>query len=178
MIFSLPTQKELAEIIRGYLAENRLMTMATCSQDAVPWASTALFAFDGNFTFYFLSEQTTRHVKNILETGRVAVAINQSRIEAGKIQGVQLEGVCRIVPEGEELATAYAVMAERHHWVREYVSGKDKDAPCSSQGASLSTAQYMAGNANRIFKITPQKILYIDDTRFPKATRVELFIKS
>ena len=105
---------ELKKLILEYLGKNRLMTLATSSNDA-PWATTLFFAYDDDLNLYFLSQETTRKVQNILKNPKVAVTIDREQPTPGKVKGIQLEGTA-------EEFTNPSIFLARHPWAKDYLA--------------------------------------------------------
>ncbi|MFA7309326.1 MAG: pyridoxamine 5'-phosphate oxidase family protein [Candidatus Paceibacterota bacterium] len=96
---------ETNEEWRAYLTElldvSQYMTLATTGDNG-PWINPVYFSFDKTFTFYFLSQPESRHMRNITTHAAVACAIFDPRQEAaGKVRGVQLAGKAQWVPSAE-----------------------------------------------------------------------------
>ncbi len=73
--------------MREFLAAHHTLSLATDGPDGL-WAATVFYVNDGA-DFYFMSDRETRHTKNVLATGRVAVTINGDIASWGDIRGLQ-----------------------------------------------------------------------------------------
>ncbi|OGZ30295.1 MAG: hypothetical protein A2931_02010 [Candidatus Niyogibacteria bacterium RIFCSPLOWO2_01_FULL_45_48] len=113
------TKNFLASEVLKYLAENKLMSLATSSKNGGPWASTLFFAFDKNLNILFFSRPDTRHCKNILKNPRVALTINQNWGGLGSIKGLQISGVARR-PMKNEYKKYYAIYKKRYSWADKF----------------------------------------------------------
>jgi uncharacterized protein YhbP (UPF0306 family) len=87
----------------NYLANHQVMTLATSGPQGL-WAA-AVFYANLDFSLYFLSAGHTRHAQNITAEPRVAAAIQEDYKDWPAIQGIQLEGVVRLL-EGTNRADA------------------------------------------------------------------------
>jgi uncharacterized protein YhbP (UPF0306 family) len=152
------SKDELRKLILDYLSLNKRMSLAT-SKDDVPWAATVLYAYDGDLNIYFLSKIETRKVQNLLTNSKVAATINEVTGGIGKVRGIQLEGECRMVGR-LEAARVYALFLKKYFWLKDYI-------PSAKQ-------MFSKAIRDRLFKITPQKIYYLDDERFGPEGREEL----
>lgn len=74
----------------NYLNTHHVLTLATHGTGGV-W-SAALFYVNRDFTLYFLSAPSTRHIRNLDVNNQVAVTINENYGEWTAIKGIQLEG--------------------------------------------------------------------------------------
>ena len=133
------SKKELKKLILAYLAQNRLMTLATAKNN-LPWATTVFFAYDQNLNLYFISEPATRKIKNILANSRVAVTIDREQPGSGKIRGVQLEGRAEKLDKKKDLAEL-KIFEDRFNWTERYLA------------------------SHELFQITPKRVYYLDDER-------------
>lgn len=154
----IPSKEDLKKYIFDYLSINKRMSLATC-RDSLPWAATVMYAYDQNLSIYFLSKVSTRKVQNILENSKVAATINEVTGGIGKVRGVQLEGTCNMVSKLESVKV-YGLFLKRYFWLKNYIP---------SAGQMFSKAV-----SDRLFKITPKKIYYLDDELFGPGGREEL----
>ncbi len=83
-----------------YLADHQVMTLATYGPQGL-WAAAVFYANVG-FDLYFLSAGHTRHAQNITAEPRVAATIQEDYKDWPAIQGIQLEGVVRLLEEPEQ----------------------------------------------------------------------------
>jgi uncharacterized protein YhbP (UPF0306 family) len=151
-------EKQLRKLILDYLSINKRMSLATC-RDSVPWAATVMYAYDSDLNIYFLSKGSTRKVQNILANSKVAATINEVTGGIGKVRGIQLEGECQMVSR-LEAARVYALFLKKYFWLKGYI-------PSAKQ-------MFSKAISDRLFKITPQKIYYLDDERFGREGRETL----
>ena len=152
------SQEELKQHILDYLSQNKRMSLAT-SKDDIPWAATVMYTFDNDLNIYFLSEVSTRKVQNLQENPKVAATINEVTGGIGKVKGIQLEGECKVVGK-IEASKVYGLFLKKYFWLKDYIP---------------SPKQMFSGTIkNRLFKVTPKKIYYLDDERFGPGGREEL----
>ncbi|MCC7569417.1 MAG: pyridoxamine 5'-phosphate oxidase family protein [Candidatus Methanofastidiosa archaeon] len=97
------------EKIATYLEQHRYLTLATASVDGTPKAATVSYASEGT-DIYFSTGVTTAKFKNILENPHVALAVDEDYDDWATIQGVQLEGVAKILEKDEEKAYALKLL--------------------------------------------------------------------
>jgi uncharacterized protein YhbP (UPF0306 family) len=155
------SKKELRKLVLDYLSINKRMSIATC-KDNVPWAATVMYVYDRDLNIYFLSKIETRKVQNILVNIKVAATINEVTGGIGKVRGVQLEGECRMVGR-LEAAIVYALFLKKYFWLKDYI-------PSARQ-------MFARAIRDRLFKITPERIYYLDDERFGLQGREMLVVK-
>ena len=154
------SKDKLKNFIDDYLSMNKRMSLAT-SKENVPWAATVMYTYDDDLNIYFLSEVGTRKVKNLLENPKVAATINEITGGIGKVRGIQLEGECQMVSR-LEAARGYALFLKKYFWLKDFI-------PSPKQ-------MFSGAIKNRLFKITPKKVYYLDDERFGPGGRKELIL--
>jgi len=155
-----PSKEELKKLILDYLSQNKRMSLSTC-KDGVPWAATVMYAYDSDLNIYFVSKISTRKAQNILANSKVAATINEITGGIGKIRGIQLEGECAMVSRLEAVRV-YGLFLKKYFWLRDYI-------PSARQ-------MFSKAISDRLFKITPKKIYYLDDERFGREGREELIL--
>ena len=94
-----------SELALDYLASHQVMTLATHGPHGI-WAA-AVFYASFEFDLYFLSAGHTRHVQNLTAEPRAAATIQEDYKDWPAIQGIQLEGIVRLLA-GEERESAVA----------------------------------------------------------------------
>jgi len=156
-----PSKEEIRKLILDYLSKNKRMSLAT-SKDDVPWAATVMYAYDNDLNIYFLSKTETRKVQNILANSKVAATINEITGGIGKVKGVQLEGECQIVSKLEAVVV-YVLFLKRFFWLKDHIP---------SVGEMFSKLIQ-----DRLFKITPERIYYLDDELFGLQGREMLVVQ-
>ena len=89
--------KELLE----FLKSQRLLVIA--SQDGELWVSNVYYVIDEELKFYFISNEETKHSKQIMKNSEIAFSVtwfNEKNLKDRK--AIQGKGICRIaVNEGE-----------------------------------------------------------------------------
>ena len=85
-----------------FLKSQKLLVLASSSQ--TPWISNLFYGVDENFKIYFVSNEETKHSKQILENSRVAFSIAWFNTEDSEDRkGVQGTGTCKIAQIDEEI---------------------------------------------------------------------------
>ena len=88
--------------IIDFIAEHHVFTLAT-SQKNNPWCSTMFYVFnEKQLTFYFTSDDSTRHAAEMKENPLVAGAIALETKITGRLRGLQFSGHIYILNEEEE----------------------------------------------------------------------------
>jgi uncharacterized protein YhbP (UPF0306 family) len=134
------SQEELKQQIFNYLSQNKRMSLATAKEN-VPWAATVMFAYDDDLNLYFISKPETRKTQNLLANPKVSATINQFQMTPGKILGVQLEGIAKMIDKKRN-SKELEIFKKRFNWAEKHLDNHE------------------------LFQITPKKIYYLDDGRF------------
>lgn len=143
-------KEELKEYILDYLSKNRRMTLAT-SHDNIPWAATVLFAYERDFSLYFISVPDSRKTKNIETNPKVSVAINEYVHKAGFTIGLQIEGKAIMINKEKDKAEL-EIYRKRFGWTDNFL------------------------HDHELYKIVPEKIYYLDDEKFGRGGREVLYL--
>jgi nitroimidazol reductase NimA-like FMN-containing flavoprotein (pyridoxamine 5'-phosphate oxidase superfamily) len=77
------------------------LTLATAGADGVPWASPVWFAHDDYRTFYWMSQPTARHSRNIAARAEIGIVIFHSNVSPGDRNAVFVEAVAEQVPDAD-----------------------------------------------------------------------------
>lgn len=132
---------EVPQAVLDYLAESKTVTLATASPDGVAHAATFMYANDG-LSIYFWARPTSTTASHIRANQRVSFAIDEYVADWNKAKGIQGDGQCELVSDGDELARAISVLAEKF--------------PSPSSGASTANISF--------FRIRPSQLQFIDNT--------------
>lgn len=134
------------------LNSTNFCTIATVDPKGV-WSNPVFFAWDTLFNFYFISQMSTRHMKNIKENPRIAMSIYKTE-QVSNVAGIQLEGDAQILTGGspkDEIQHAY-------------------DTYYGRAGHGPDMQAYLNDPTWLYVKVTPEQIYYFD-TRFFKEER-------
>ena len=93
--------------IVDFINEHHVLTLAV-AKDGKPWCATCFYVYlEKENRFVFTSDEETRHVRDVTESGNysVAGAIALETKMIGKLRGIQFSGVM-FRPEGDDLKRA------------------------------------------------------------------------
>lgn len=102
--------------VRVFLAERRVLTLASIGPDGSPQAANLYYAQAEDWALYFVSVPGSRHTANIARNPRVAVTVHADSQGWRDIRGLQLEGTCSRV-SGARRAEAWACYTARFPFV-------------------------------------------------------------
>lgn len=142
-----PALTDTATLVRRYLREHNVATLATCGNEG-PWAA-AVFYVNDDLTLFFLSAPKSRHCMNLTQSPHVAVTIQEDYRDWLKIKGVQIEGIVTEISGVEE------------NIARELYG---KKFPVIGMLAQAPSAIVKALAKVRWYKIVPQRLYFIDNS--------------
>lgn len=129
------------------LGSTNFCCTATADEKGV-WSNPVYFAWDAQYNLYFISQMTSRHMKNIEKNSQVSVSIYKTEQNESVI-GIQLEGTAGILSEKD------GEMEIKHAYNTYY--GRAGNGPDVEEYLNNPTWLYV--------KITPVHLYYFD-TRF------------
>jgi len=139
---------EVAELIKKYLRQARMMQVATVD-DGQPWVCTVYFVADGQQNLYWLSTPARRHSQEIVKNHKVAVTI-PVKFDTQPVIGIQAAGVAEMVKDADTVKKVMEV------YVKKYGNGKDF------------YNNFVAGkNEHTLYKFTPTSYALFDEVNFP-----------
>lgn len=145
-------RKNLRAIVKGIIQDNQYLSLATSDRKGKAWVSPVYYCCDSNYNFYYASQVSSVHSKNIFKNPTVAYAIFDSTAPEGTGIGVQIAGKARIVQD-KELAQALP------YYHSQFVTPE----------------MLTEKGPYKIFKIIPQKIFIQDpDAKVDKRVAVKL----
>ncbi len=139
----------LVKLARKIIKTNYYMTLST-ADGSEPWASPLFFSNDKSYNFYFVSYVSSKHAVNILNNGKVAAAIFDSRQKPGTGNGVYIKGRAKIVDDSE-LKKFFP-----SHWRKHFPSKAERDKH------DLSEKRFLGKSKLKFFKLVPEKFWVLD----------------
>ena len=152
------------EGIRHFIQSHFTLTLATADGDQ-PWAAALYYVSDGALNLYFTSDPESRHVREGLGTGRVAVAIHGAHQPWGTIRGIQMQGrLAAIAPGDRESVEAiyFARFTDVSFMIR---------SPADAM--QMRIAEKFGSSV--FYRVTPLRLRYIDNRcGFGKPEEIDL----
>lgn len=105
--------------VLSYMHTHRTMTLATVGGEGEPWAA-AVFYVNRGFKLYFLSEEETRHSRNIAFNPQVSVTINEDYRHWPEIKGIQMVGKAGYLEKGLEKGQALTAYLRKFPFVASF----------------------------------------------------------
>ncbi|MFN2136240.1 MAG: pyridoxamine 5'-phosphate oxidase family protein [Candidatus Promineifilaceae bacterium] len=136
---------ELRERVLAYLAQHRVLTLATCANNGV-WAA-AVFYASVDLNLYFLSAPHTRHARDMAANPQVAGTIQEDYAQWLAIKGIQLEGTVKRLAGAaqEEAITQYLAKYP-------FIAEGDGDLVKALERSGW-------------YRLTPSRLYFIDNSR-------------
>ena len=94
-------KKAFAQMARKIMQENIYLSLGTYSTKSGPWVSPLYYCVDKNYNFYYASQLTSVHAKNIFQNSSISFAIFDSQVPEGMGRGVQIAGKASLVKKSE-----------------------------------------------------------------------------
>jgi uncharacterized protein YhbP (UPF0306 family) len=131
----------LPQHVLDYLGEQKTLTLATASSSGVPRATTLLYVNTGP-TLYLWVRPNSTTAKYVEQNPFVSFAIDEYSDDWRQTKGIQANGECQVVLNGEEIARAALLFGEKF--------------PTVSAGSSTAGIYFL--------KVTPRQLEFIDNT--------------
>lgn len=88
----------MIEKIESFIRQHHLLSLATMGERL--WCCSMFYAYDPHsISFVVASEETTDHMRNVLQNPQVAGTIALETKTVGKIQGIQFSGEIEACPD-------------------------------------------------------------------------------
>ena len=137
--------ENLVERAKKIIAKILFITIATSSKDGKPWNSPVYSAFDENYNFFWASDQSSQHSKNIKENNNVFIVIYDSTVPEGHGEGVYIKAKAYELDDKDEIVDALKCLDGR--------VGKKPHSP----------EQFLNEMPRRVYKAVPEKFWVNDD---------------
>ncbi len=144
---------QIRKFVEEYLAEARLMQVATSRQNA-PWVCTVYFAFDEALRLIWISAPERRHSREIDANEHVAGTIVLPHVPGSDVRGIQFEGTARKLIDPREVTQMLAHYANRY--------GLDE---ARIRAIAANTDGHMC------YVVTPHSYVLFDEVHFPDSPR-------
>lgn len=155
----------LNQLARDIITNNEYLTLATLDENGKPWTCILAYAFDADYSFYFVSLPTANHSKHITQNPGVSFTIFDSHQDFGK--GVGLQGVGNVA---EVQKNDYAEVSSVY-LTRQYPYGNIHNEFMDGLKKLLDSGEY------RFYQLTPKHI-WINDPNADTDRRVEIDLTS
>jgi len=118
--------EETRAAVRRMLGEHNTLTVASGSGEA-PWAATVFYASDEQLNLYFVSDERTRHGRDMSRNSSVALAINADPDNWDDVRGLQIGGRAYLVSAADRPAVIALYLAKFPSVKALYEKPKNKD---------------------------------------------------
>ena len=103
------------------------VTIATVSEDGMPWNAPVFAAYDKNYNFYWGTYRGSQKSKNINNNKNVFLVIYDSASAPGKGGGIYIKATATELSDQNEIEFAHKLLRGRHvvpYWKIEQVQGE------------------------------------------------------
>ena len=156
-------QKELEQLAKDIIENNQYMTIASVGSDGNPWASAVCYAYDPEYTFYWVSQPSSKHQTNFQNHSQISFTIFDSHQDWGEGMGVQGEAIVQKV-KLTEISNVFSIFFER-----DYPYGKTN--VLSAYGNGLKAL--LNGKIYHFYKAMPTKV-WVPDPNADGDARIEV----
>lgn len=104
---------ENTRIAQTILSHVPYITLATATNDGIPWNTPVYAAFEGAYTFFWVSAKYARHSQNIRANPRIAMVVYDSTVPPGTGKGVYMEARAYELTDEQECREALACLQSR-----------------------------------------------------------------
>ena len=114
------------EKARAIIKKISYITIATISEDGMPWNSPVFAAYDEKYNFYWGTYRNSQKSKNIRHNKNVFLVIYDSNDPPGEGLGVYIKATARELNDPKEIEIAHKLLWDRHivpYWKLEQVQG-------------------------------------------------------
>lgn len=154
------SKKDVLNIVKRHLDKCKLMQVSTC-QNNKPRIFNCWFSYDKDFNFYYISESSAKHSKDIAKNSNVAVSIIHPKMNNGvgqDVQGLMFEGIAKQA-KGKDLFVGYMNFLKKYPKVSQYIKLVNKKIKMKD---------------TKIYKINAKKGIWYDEVNFENYPRQEI----
>ena len=105
--------KNLSKRAKEIIGQIKYATIASVSENGLPWNAPVFTAFDEQYNFYFGTHKDSQKAKNIRANGRVFLVIYDSTVPVGTGEAVYIKASAQEVSDPSELRRIFELLKER-----------------------------------------------------------------
>ncbi|MDE1869376.1 MAG: pyridoxamine 5'-phosphate oxidase family protein [Candidatus Micrarchaeota archaeon] len=144
-----------AKAARKVISRMNYITLATASKKGLPWNTPLYYAYDKEYTFYWISSVNSVHSANIAENENVAIVIYDSTVPEGKGFGVYMSAKASVMESLPQIEGALKILYKR----------KRKPAPDASK--------FFGDSLRKVYKAVPE-LFFVNDLKSKSEERRDL----
>lgn len=119
--------KDLSKRAKEIIENIRYITIASVTEDGMPWNSPVFAAYDKNYNFYFGTHTDSQKARNIKNNPNVFLAIYDSTVPPGTGEGVYIQATIQQINDLGEIKRLYKEILmprhDNHFWEIEALYG-------------------------------------------------------
>jgi uncharacterized protein YhbP (UPF0306 family) len=141
------------EIVRTSIAKANIMQLGTTAGNQ-PWICTVHFYADEDLNFYWCSDVTRRHSKELENNSKAAAyfLVHENTPDEDYVIGISVEGTAELLKENPEAACK---------------------GYCQKLGKPDETLRALLSSQKAMYKLTPKNFVLFNNKDFPDNTRQE-----
>lgn len=137
--------KDLSKRAKEIISRIQYVTIASVTEDGLPWNSPVFTAYDENYNFYWGTHKDSQKAKNIRTNNNVFLVIYDSTVPSGMGEGVYIKATAQELTVPDEVKRIFELLKSRHATVFWDFAAVEEDGPI------------------RLYKATPQQAWMNDD---------------
>jgi nitroimidazol reductase NimA-like FMN-containing flavoprotein (pyridoxamine 5'-phosphate oxidase superfamily) len=106
--------KDLSKRAKEIIEKIQYVTIASVTEDGMPWNSPVFAAYDKDFNFYWGTHNDSQKAKNIRSNGNVFLVIYDSTVPSGTGEGVYIKATAQQISEPDEVKRVFELLKTRH----------------------------------------------------------------
>lgn len=118
--------KDLSKRAKEIISNIRYITIASVTEDGMPWNSPVFGGYDENYNFYWGTHKDSQKAKNIRNNPNVFLVIYDSTVAPGTGEGVYIKAKAEPITDLDEIKRVYELLKARHDdnfWEFEALNG-------------------------------------------------------
>jgi general stress protein 26 len=136
---------DLSKRAKEIISHIQYVTVATVSEDVVPWNSPVFTAYDEGYNFYWGTHKDSQKAKNIRFNNNVFMVIYDSTVPSSTGEGVYIKATATEISEPKEIKRIFDLLKTRHVASFWDFAAVQEDGPI------------------RLYKATPQQVWMNDE---------------
>ena len=106
--------KDLSKRAKEIIEKIQYITIASVTENGMPWNSPVFSTYDENFNFYWGTHSDSQKAKNIRANSNVFLVIYDSTVPSGTGEGVYIKATARQISDPGEVRRVFELLKDRH----------------------------------------------------------------
>lgn len=106
--------KDLSKRAKEIIAKIEYVTIASVTEEGLPWNSPVFTAYDEDYNFYWGTHLGSQKAKNIHANSNVFLVIYDSTVPSGTGEGVYIKASAQQITDPAEVKRVFELLKSRH----------------------------------------------------------------